>query len=65
MRLLLDGREVASQTYSEPGSHTLESPPVQPAGATATVEIDVDRTFFAPGDARALGLVLTAVGFVP
>jgi hypothetical protein len=65
VRLLLDGREVASGVYSEPGSHMLESPPVQAGGATATIEIDVDRTFFAPGDARALGIVLTAVGFVP
>jgi hypothetical protein len=29
------------------------------------VEIDVDPTFMVPGDARALGIVLTAVGFVP
>jgi len=65
VRLLLDGREVASATYSEAGAHTLESPLVQSAGATATVEIDVDPTFLAPGDARALGLVLTAVDFVP
>jgi hypothetical protein len=65
VRLLLDGREVASGVYAEPGSYTLESAPVQAAGATATVEIDVDHTFFAPGDARALGIVVTAVGFVP
>jgi hypothetical protein len=65
VRLLLDGREVASHTYSEPGAYTLESPPVQAAGATATVEIDVDHTFFAPHDVRALGIVLTALGFVP
>ncbi|MGA3236215.1 MAG: hypothetical protein ABSG03_07930 [Bryobacteraceae bacterium] len=65
VRLLLDGREVASGVYSEPGPYTLESQAVQAAGATATVEIDVDRTFFAPGDARALGIVLTEVGFAP
>jgi hypothetical protein len=65
VRLLLDGREVASHTYSESGSYTLESAPVQAAGATATVEIDVDHTFFAPSDARALGIVLRAVGFAP
>ena len=65
VRLLLDGREAASATYSEAGLHTLESPPVQAAGATATVEIDVEPTFTAPGDVRALGIVLTAVGFVP
>jgi hypothetical protein len=65
VRLLLDGREVASHTYSEPGAYTLESPPVQAAGPTATVEIDVDHTFVASGDARALGIVVTAVGFLP
>jgi Dolichyl-phosphate-mannose-protein mannosyltransferase len=65
VNLLLDGREVASGIYSAPGLYTLESPPVQPAGATATVEIGVDPTFFAPGDARALGIVLRSVGFAP
>jgi hypothetical protein len=65
VRLLLDGREVASGVYSDPGLYTLDSPPVQAAGATAAVEIDVNPTFFAAGDARALGIVLTAVGFVP
>jgi hypothetical protein len=65
VRLLLDGREVASSVYSEPGLHTLESPPIQAAGVTAAVEIDVDPTFFAPGDARALGIVLRSVGFAP
>ena len=53
MTLLLDGREVASQTYSAPGTYTLESPPVQPAGAVAMVEIAIDRTFFAPATPRA------------
>jgi hypothetical protein len=63
--LLLDGREVASQTYSAPGTYTLDSPPVLPAGATALLQIDVDRTFSAPGDSRDLGIVLTAAGFAP
>ena len=61
--LLLDGREVASQTYPAPGTYTLESPPMRAAGAVATVEIVIDETFFAPGDTRELGIVLTAVGF--
>jgi hypothetical protein len=63
--LLLDGRQVASQTYPAPGTYTLESPPVRAAGATAMVEIAVDQTFFAPGDSRELGIVLTGVGFTP
>jgi hypothetical protein len=63
--LLLDGREVASQTYPAPGTYTLESPPLRAAGAVATVEIAVDQTFFAPPDSRELGMVLAGVGFAP
>ena len=63
--LLLDGRQVASQTYAAPGTYTLESPPVRAAGAVAMVEIAIDQTFFAPGDSRELGMVLTSVGFTP
>jgi len=63
--LSLAGREVASQTYAEAGAYTLESAPVKPEGAAGTVEIIVTPTFRAPGDARDLGVVVTAVGFVP
>lgn len=59
--LLLDGREVASHTYAGPGPYTLTS--AEPLQGT-TVEIRVDRTFTAPGDKRALGMVLIGVGFV-
>lgn len=61
--LLLDDREVVSQTYAKPGAYTLASSPLQPAGATAMVGIEVDRTFNAPGDNRDLGVVLIGVGF--
>ena len=60
--LLLDGREVASQTYPGPGAYSLTS--AEPLQGT-TVEIRVDRTFTAPGDRRALGMVLIGVGFPP
>jgi hypothetical protein len=60
--LLLDGREIASQTYPGPGHYTLTS--AEPLQGT-TVEIRVDRTFTAPGDRRALGMVLIGVGFRP
>ena len=60
MTLLLDGREVATHTYPGPGPYTLTSAePLQ----GSTVEIRVDRTFTAPGDQRALGMVLIGVGF--
>jgi hypothetical protein len=63
MALFLDGREVASQVYSAPGDYTLASSPVQPAGATASLEIRIDRTVKAPPDTRELGIVLLAAGF--
>ena len=63
VRLLLDGREVAAQTYSGPGSYTLRSAPQTPAGPTCTVTLTVDRTFSVPGDHRELGMVVTAIGF--
>jgi hypothetical protein len=63
--LSLDGREVAAHTYSGPGSYTLDSSQaVVGSGDSAAVQIDVDRTFFAPGDKRELGVVLMGVGFV-
>ncbi len=60
--LLLDGREVAARNYPGPGAYTLIS--AEPLQGT-TVEIRVDRTFTAPGDRRALGMVLIGVGFTP
>ena len=61
--ILLDGREVAAQTYDKAGLHTLASAPVRGNGATATVEVEVDKTFSDPPDTRRLGVVLSGVGF--
>jgi hypothetical protein len=58
--LLLDGREVASHTYPGPGPFTLTS--AEPFQGS-TVEVRVDRTFTAPPDQRALGMILIGVGF--
>lgn len=63
VELLLDGRVIASQTYTAPGAYTLQSTPQQPAGSTATVTLTVDRTFSVPGDHRDLGVVVSAIGF--
>jgi hypothetical protein len=63
MDLLLDARVVASQTYSAPGTYTLQSPPQMPAGPTATVTLTADRTFSVPGDHRELGVVVSTIGF--
>jgi len=61
--LRMDGREIATQTYPTPGAYTMTTSPVQPAGASATIEIELDRSFSVPGDRRDLGIVLTGVGF--
>ncbi|MEO8368147.1 MAG: hypothetical protein ABI806_03035 [Candidatus Solibacter sp.] len=59
--LLLDGHEVAQRTFPGSGLYTLTSAePLQ----GANVEVRVDQTFTAPGDQRALGMVLIGVGFV-
>jgi hypothetical protein len=63
VRLLLDGREVASSTFAGPGAYTVTTAPVQPAGPVAIVTIETDRTFTAPPDTRDLGIVLTGIGF--
>jgi hypothetical protein len=61
--LLLDGTPVATQSYPGPGTYTIKTAPLKPKTRTATVEIQVDRTFSAPPDRRELGIVLSAVGF--
>ena len=61
--LLLDGREVVSRAFERPGSYTVVSGPVHGAADVATVEIDVDRTFTDPPDARALGVIVSGIGF--
>jgi hypothetical protein len=63
--LTIDGSPAAEAVYDAPGEYTLSGPALKPAGAAATVEIAVDRTFSAPGDARELGIVVLAVGFAP
>ncbi len=62
--VLVDGHPVAEQVYPQPGTYTLQTKPLQLATASVNVEIQVDRTFSAPPDARQLGIVLSAVGFV-
>ena len=59
--LLLDGRQVAQRTFPGPGLYTLTS---DAAVSGESAEVRVDQTFTAPGDQRALGMVLIGVGFV-
>jgi len=61
--MLLEGREVAANTYPGPGSYKLKSSPQALNTPTSTITITVDKAFSAPGDARRLGVILTEVGF--
>jgi hypothetical protein len=62
--VLLDGREACATTVAAAGPGQLTCPaPIQPVGATAMVEIRVDKTFRVPPDERDLGMVLLGVGF--
>jgi hypothetical protein len=63
VHLLLDGREVAAQQYTAPGTYSITTTPLTPAGPIAVVTIEVDATFTAPPDTRDLGIVLAGVGF--
>ncbi|MGH9660698.1 MAG: hypothetical protein ACRD96_19265, partial [Bryobacteraceae bacterium] len=62
--MLLDGVEVAAQSFPGPGLYSLESTPLKPGGPAASVALVVDRAFSVPGDRRELSLVLVEVGFV-
>ena len=62
VQLLVDGQQVAEETFPGPNSYKLAAP-YQPGSPTATVTIAVDKTFSAPGDQRKLGVVIIGVGF--
>lgn len=62
-RLAVDGADVASITVAGEGKHTLETPPLRPAGETVTVTIIADKDFSPPGDNRRLSVILSAIGF--
>ena len=61
--LLLDGEQIASETYAQPGIYTIETRPILPRNSITTLTITVDKTFSVPGDRRVLGIVLIAAGF--
>jgi hypothetical protein len=61
--LLLDGREIASQSYPAPGSYSLETPPQAANTGVSTLTIIVDKVFTVPGDVRELGIILAEAGF--
>jgi hypothetical protein len=63
--LAVDGREVARLNVEPGKTYRIESPPLKPAGPTATLALSIDREFQAPGDDRRLGMILTGAGFAP
>ena len=63
VRVSVDGKQIAEQAYEGPGSYTLTTDPLMPAGPSATITITVDKTFSVPGDHRVLGMILIEAGF--
>ena len=62
VRLLVDGKQVAEETFPGPGSYAL-SVPSPGGGASVTATLAVDKTFSVPGDGRQLGILITGIGF--
>jgi len=61
--LYIDSELVARANYTTPGTYTLRSLNVQPKTASATLTIEVDKSFSVPGDHRQLGITLASAGF--
>ena len=55
----VDNQKLLEQTLPKPGPYTLTTRPT--SGSSVTIE--VDRTFTAPGDSRALGIILNEVAY--
>jgi hypothetical protein len=62
VRLLVDGRQVAEETFPGPGRYAL-SVPSPGGGESVTVTLAVDKTFSVPGDGRQLGILVSGIGF--
>jgi hypothetical protein len=62
VRLLVDGQQVAEETFPGPGSYAL-SVSAPEGGASVTVTLAVDKTFSVPGDGRQLGILVAGIGF--
>jgi len=62
LKMLVDGQLAAEESFGNPGAYTIAVPGPDGTG-DVTVTLMVDKTFFAPGDQRKLGVVVTRVGF--
>lgn len=63
VRLLVDGKTVAEQTFPGPGVYSLSAD--IPGSDNVTVTLAVDKTFSVPGDGRQLGILVQGIGFKP
>ena len=60
----VDGVQVAAKRYDEAGLFTLDSAPLDGAAGRAVVAITTDKPLRVLSDNRALGVVLSEIGFV-
>lgn len=63
VRLMVDGRVVAEQTFAGPGAYSLSA--TIPGDSPVTVTLGVDKTFSVTGDGRQLGILVQGIGFKP
>ena len=63
VKLLVDGKVVAEQTFPAPGAYSLSAQ--VPGNDNVTAALAVDKTFSVPGDGRALGILVQGIGFKP
>jgi hypothetical protein len=61
--LSVNGAAIATAKYVAPGKYELAGTIEGALPEAVTATLSTNRTFRAPGDARDLGLVLTAIGF--
>lgn len=59
----LDGALLVRQRYDKPGPYKLQTKPIRPAGQSASLTIEIDKTYSVHGDQRILGLILVGAGF--
>jgi hypothetical protein len=64
LTVTLDGDAIERTTLqSNSGSVIVVTNPMLPADGTATLVLEVDKTFSVPGDHRELGIIVAAAGF--
>jgi hypothetical protein len=62
LTLLADGLPLTARDFPAPGAYTLEAP-FRTGAPQVTIGLRVDATHTVPPDSRALGVVVTGIGF--